>query len=163
MPKIELPASSLRVSRADVPLVFGEDHAVTIGKGTVLRDGNDVTLVATGIMVTRALSAADQLHAQGISVRVVSIHTIKPLDNELILRAAEETGALVTIEEHSVVGGLGGAVAEFLSGERPTPIVRVGLQDTFARTGAYDTLLDMFGMSVNDIAAAAKRAVSLKR
>ena len=153
----------LRVSRADVPLVFGEDHAVTIGKGTVLRDGNDVTLVATGIMVTRALSAADQLHAQGISVRVVSIHTIKPLDNELILRAAEETGALVTIEEHSVVGGLGGAVAEFLSGERPTPIVRVGLQDTFARTGAYDTLLDMFGMSVNDIAAAAKRAVSLKR
>jgi len=153
----------LRVSRADVPLVFGEDHAVTIGKGTVLKDGKDVTLVATGIMVTRALSAADQLCAQGISARVVSIHTIKPLDNELILKAAEETGALVTIEEHSIVGGLGGAVAEFVSGERPTPIVRVGLQDAFARTGAYETLLDMFGMSVNDIAVAAMRAVSLKR
>jgi len=119
--------------------------------------------VATGIMVGRALAAAEQLGKEGISARVVSIHTVKPLDDELVLKAAKETGALVTVEEHSVVGGLGGAVAEFLSGERPTPIVRVGLQDAFARTGPYDALLDMFGMSVKDIVVAAKRAASLKR
>lgn len=152
----------LRVSRADVPTVFGEDYAVTIGKGSTLRDGKDLTLVATGIMVGRALAAADELSGQGISARVVSIHTIKPLDNELILKAAEETGAVVTVEEHSIVGGLGGAVAELLSGERPTPVVRVGLQDAFARTGPYDMLLDMCGMAASDIVAAARRAVSLK-
>jgi len=152
----------LRVSRAEVPTIFGEDYQPTIGKGSTLRDGKDVTLVAAGIMVGRALAASEQLDKEGISARVVSIHTIKPLDNELILKAANETGALVTVEEHSVVGGLGGAVAEFLSGEHPTPIVRVGLQDTFARTGPYDALLDMFGMSVNGIASAAKRAASLK-
>jgi transketolase len=152
----------LRVSRAEVPTVFGEDYAVTIGKGSTLRDGKDVTLVATGIMVGRALAAADQLSEQGISARVVSIHTIKPLDDELILAAAEETGALVTVEEHSIVGGLGGAVAELLSGERPTPVVRVGLHDAFARTGPYDALLELCGMVASDIVAAARRAVSLK-
>ena len=153
----------LRVSRAEVPTVFGEDYQPTIGKGSMLRDGKGLTLVATGIMVGRALTAADQLSGQGISARVVSIHTIKPLDNELILKSATETGAVVTVEEHSIVGGLGGAVAELLSGERPTPVVRVGLHDTFARTGPYDALLDMCGMAVSDIVAAARRAVSLKQ
>jgi len=152
----------LRVSRADVPTVFPEDHKVHIGRGNLLRKGTDVTLVATGVMVHRALLAADRLEASGVRTRLISLHTIKPLDNELILQAAAETGALVTVEEHSIVGGLGGAVAEMLSGERPVPVIRVGLQDAFAESGPYDALLDRYGMSVDDIVAAAHKAASLK-
>lgn len=152
----------LRVSRADVPTVYGEDHQVTIGKGAVLRAGADVTLVATGVMVHRALAAAERLEGEHIRARVLAIHTVKPLDSELILTAARETGAVVTVEEHSVVGGLGGAVAELVSGELLTPVVRVGLQDTFARTGPYEDLLDMFGMSISDIVSAGKHALMMK-
>lgn len=152
----------LRLSRAEVPVIFGDDHQVEIGKGNVLRDGPDVTLVATGVMVSRALLAAEQLKGKSVRARVLSLHTIKPLDNELILAAAQETGALVTAEEHSIIGGLGGAVTELLSGELPVPVVRVGIRDTFADTGPYEALLDRFGMSVDDIVSAAHRAISLK-
>jgi len=152
----------LRVSRADVPVVYGEDYAVTIGKGKMLRAGKDVTLIATGVMLSRALQAADELAAQGVSARVLGLHTIKPLDADLVLAAAQETGALVTVEEHSIVGGLGGAVAELVSGERPVPIVRVGINDMFCETGPYDALLDRYGMAVVDIVGAAKKAMSMR-
>lgn len=152
----------LRLSRAEVPVVFGDDHQVEIGKGNVLRDGTDVTLVATGVMVSRALLAAEKLRGKGVRARVLSLHTIKPLDNELILAAAEETGALVTVEENSIIGGLGSAVAELLSGEMPVPVVRVGIRDTFTDTGPYEALLDRYGMSVDDIVSAADRAMGLK-
>lgn len=152
----------LRLSRAEVPIVFGDDHQVEIGKGNVLQDGTDVTLVATGVMVSRALLAAEQLKGKGVRARVLSLHTIKPLDNELILAAAKQTGALVTVEEHSIIGGLGSAVAEMLSGELPVPVVRVGIRDTFTDTGPYEALLDRYGMSVDDIVAGADRATGLK-
>lgn len=152
----------LRLSRAEVPIVFGDDHQVEIGKGNVLQDGTDVTLVATGVMVSRALLAAEQLKGKGVRARVLSLHTIKPLDNELILTAAKQTGALVTVEEHSIIGGLGSAVAEMLSGELPVPVVRVGIRDTFTDTGPYEALLDRYGMSVDDIVAGADRAMGLK-
>jgi transketolase len=153
----------LRVCRAEVPVVYGDDYTVQIGKGTILRVGKDVTLIACGVMVSRTLQAADELAAQGIQGRVLGIHTIKPLDADLVLRAAAETGALVTVEEHSVVGGLGGAVAELVSGERPVPIVRVGIPDTFCETGPYDALLDRYGMAVADIVTAARKAVAMKK
>jgi len=152
----------LRLSRAELPLVYGDDHQVEIGRGAMLSDGSDVTVVATGVMVYRALQAADNLAAAGIRVRVLALHTIKPLDNELLLQAAEETGALVTCEEHSIVGGLGAAVAELLSGERPVPVVRVGVADRFTESGPYGDLLDRYGMSVAYIEAAAKRAMTLR-
>lgn len=152
----------LRLSRAEVPIVFGDDHQVEIGKGNVLQDGTDVTLVATGVMVSRALLAAEQLKGKGVRARVLSLHTIKPLDDELILAAAKQTGALVTVEEHSIIGGLGSAVAEMLSGELPVPVVRVGIRDTFTDTGPYEALLDRYGMSVDDIVAGADRAMGLK-
>ena len=152
----------LRLSRAEVPIVFGNDYQVEIGKGNVLRDGTDVTLVATGVIVSRALLAAEQLMRKGMRARVLSLHTIKPLDNELIRAAAKETGALVTVEENSIIGGLGSAVAELLSGELPVPVVRVGIRDTFTDTGPYEPLLDCYGMSVDDIVSAAARAMGLK-
>jgi len=151
-----------RLSRAEVPLVFSEDHEVEIGKGTLLREGNDVTIIATGVMVARSLLAADALRRAGVGTRVVSLHTIKPLDRELVLASVELTGAVVTVEEHSIVGGLGGAVAELLSETMPAPVVRVGIRDTFTDTGGYEELLDRFGMSQADITAAAQRAISLK-
>jgi len=151
-----------RLSRAEVPVVFGDDHEVEIGKGTVLQDGSDVTIIATGVMVARALLAADALRRAGVGARVVSLHTIKPLDNELVLASVELTGAVVTVEEHSIVGGLGGAVAELLAETMPAPVVRVGIRDTFTDTGGYEELLDRFGMSQADITAAAQRAISLK-
>ena len=153
----------LRLCRAEVPIVYGEEYQPQLGRGKILRQGHDVTLIATGVMVARALLAADELAAKGIAARVLSIHTIKPLDVGLVLAAAEETGALVTAEEHSIVGGLGGAVAELVSGERPVPVVRVGITDTFCETGPYEALLDRWGMAVADVTAAAVRAISMKK
>ncbi len=153
----------LRVSRAEVPVVYAEDQKVEIGKGIVLRDGRDVTLVATGVMVERSLRAADELARKGVTARVLDMHTIKPLDTALLLGAARETGALVTAEEHSILGGLGGAVAEAVSGECPVPIVRTGIHDTFCETGPYEALLDRYGMAVADIVAAAEKAIGLKK
>jgi transketolase len=150
----------LRISRADTIPVHNESLELKIGKGIQLRKGGDVTLIATGAMVGRTLQAAQRLAEDGIQARVLEIHTLKPIDAELILEAAGETRAIVTAEEHSIVGGLGGAVAEVLSTGRPTPLERVGIADTFART-AFDpeTLMDAFGLSVNDIMGAARRAL----
>jgi len=153
----------LRISRADTIPVHNESLELKIGKGIQLRKGGDVTLVATGAMVGRTLQAAQRLAEDGIQARVLEIHTLKPIDAELILEAAGETRAIVTAEEHSIVGGLGGAVAEVLSTGRPTPLERVGIADTFART-AFDpeTLMDAFGLSVNDIMGAARRVLERK-
>ena len=153
----------LRLNRNEVPVLFDQSHPFQIGKGVTLREGGDVTLVATGIMVGRTLEAAEELRRLGIDARVLEMHTIKPLDTDLLLAAAHETGCLVTAEEHSVIGGLGGAVAEVLSERAPVPVVRVGIADSFAETGPYFALLDRYGMGVADVVAAAKRAIALKR
>jgi transketolase len=153
----------LRLSRAATLSVHGDDVQLTLGKGITLRDGKDVTIVAAGSMVGRSLLAASALAEEGVEARVLEIHTIKPLDVELIQQAAEETGALVTAEEHSVIGGLGGAVAEALATFRPTPLERVGVLDAFTRT-AFDpeSLMDVCGLSVPDIAQAARRSMDRK-
>jgi transketolase len=131
--------------------------------GVTLREGGDVTIVGTGSMVGRSLLAAEKLASEGIEARVLEIHTIKPLDVGLIRRAAEETGALVTAEEHSVIGGLGGAVAEALCQGCPVPLERVGIADTFACTALDpESLMDAYGLAVDDIVAAACRAISRK-
>lgn len=150
----------LRVSRADVPALFSADYQPRLGKGTMLQDGSDVTLVATGVLVERTLRAAEKLRSEGVRARVLAINTIKPLDRDLLLSAASDTGALVTVEEHSIIGGLGGAVAELMASEAPVPVQRVGLADRFAETGPYEDLLDRYGMSVDDIVAAAHRSIS---
>jgi transketolase len=152
-----------RLNRNEVPVLFDESYVPRIGKAVHLRDGRDVTLVCCGMMVSRCLEAAQGLEAQGILARVLEMHTIKPLDVEAIVQAARETGALVTAEEHSVIGGLGGAVAEAITEYYPVPVQRVGLQDRFCETGPYSDLLDSYGMSVNDVVAAAKRAILAKK
>ncbi|NPV67140.1 MAG: transketolase family protein [Anaerolineae bacterium] len=153
----------MRISRAAVPDVFGPDHQVHIGKGIMLRSGNDVTIIGSGSMMGRCVRAADQLVAEGVSVRLLNIHTLKPLDVDLICQAAEETGALVTAEDHSVIGGLGGAVAEALGRCCPAVLEYVGLQDTFAGTGLdTESLMDAWGLAVQDIVNAARRAMERK-
>lgn len=152
-----------RLNRNEVPLINTDaDYTPQIGKAVTMRPGSDVTLIATGLMVSRALEAAEALRYAGISAAVLDMHTIKPLDTEAVLNAARITGALVTAEEHSILGGLGGAVAETVAGEYPVPVLRVGLPDCFAETGPYNAILDRYGMSVPDIIAAALKAIAMK-
>lgn len=153
----------LRLSRAEVPVIFDASYQPRIGRGVQLRPGSDVTLVGTGALVARCLDAAEMLAQAGVSTRVIAIHTIKPIDADLLEQAARETGAIVTAEEHSVIGGLGSAVTEALCERWPVPVWRIGLSDTFAATGPYFELLDSYGLGVTDIVAAAKRVLSSKR
>jgi transketolase len=148
-----------RLSRNEAPTIFDDSYDPEIGKAILLRDGKDATLVCTGLMVHRCLDAADEMAGRGIDVRVIEVHTIKPLDTDALSTAASETGAIVTVEEHSIIGGLGGAVAEAIGEKTPVPIVRIGLADRFAETGPYDTLLDSYGMSVADIIHGVERAM----
>lgn len=153
----------LRISRAATLPVHDPNVTLEIGKGITLREGGDVTIIAAGSMVGRSLQAADQLAAQGLDARVLEIHTIKPIDTPLILQAAVETGAIVTAEEHSIIGGLGGAVAEVLSLHHPRPLAMVGIHDTFTRTAPTpELLMDAFCMGVADIVRAAERVIQLK-
>jgi transketolase len=146
----------LRISRADIPYSFDENDSVEIGKGRILRDGNDVTLLVTGIPLYRTLKARELLAKDGISARVVELHTLKPFDEELVLACAEETGALVTVEEHTVIGGLYGAVSEVLTRSRPTPVAPVGLKDEYLLTAPDpNTLWDYCGLRPEDIAQTA--------
>lgn len=133
-----------------------------LGKGVTLRDGKDVTIVAVGMMVQMALKAADILSAEGISARVLDFHTIKPLDQELLLAAAKETGAIVTTEEHNIIGGLGSAVAEFLAENCPVPMVRHGVNDQFGRSGKADQVLAAYGLTPEVLADKARLAISRK-
>jgi transketolase len=141
---------------------LAEGYSFELGKGATLADGGDVTIIATGFMVAGALKAREELAAKGICARVIDIHTIKPLDDELILRAAKETGAIVTVEEHNIIGGLGGAVAELLGENLPTPMIRVGVKDTFGKSGDPMALIERYGLTASDIAAAAERVIGRK-
>ena len=138
-------------------------YSFRLGKGITLRDGSDVTVIATGMMVQMALTAADILAREGISARVIDMHTIKPLDGELVLKAALETGCIVTSEEATVVGGLGSAVAEFLSEHCPVPVVRHGVDDMFGRSGKAQEVLAAYGLTPEGIAEKARHALKLKR
>ena len=153
----------LRFGRLAVP-VFNDpaSYKFELGKGIELCDGKDVTIIATGIMVDMAVKAAEALKAEGISARVINIHTIKPIDREIIVKAAKETGAIVTAEEHNVIGGLGSAVAEVVCEEHPVPVVRVGVEDQFGRSGKVPALLELYGLTPENIAAKAKKAIGLK-
>ena len=154
----------LRISRAETPVLFDETHKVEIGKGVIVRDGSDVTLVGCGVMVSRCIEAAKSLAAEGINARVINMHTIKPLDSSMLEKAALETGALVAAEEHSVTGGLGSAIGESLAERYPVPIERVGIADTFTETSLnYEQLLDHYGMRVEDVVNAARRAMKRKK
>lgn len=153
----------MRISRASVPDVFPPGFTPQIGRGVLLRSGRDVTLVGSGSMMGRTAAAAEQLVQQGIDVRLIAMSSIKPIDRDLLRQAAAETGALVTAEDHSVIGGLAGAVAEALAGECPAPVEAVGLQDTFAQTGPdTESLMDACGMGVEDVVQAAYRALRRK-
>ena len=145
----------IRLGRAAVPVFYGDDDDIQLGKGNLIRDGKDLTIIATGIMVSAAAEAAERLSEQGIQARVIDIHTIKPIDEEIILKAAAETGRIVTAEEHSVIGGLGDATAHVLATGCPVPMAMVGQQDTFGESGKPDQLLKKYGMTADDIVAAA--------
>lgn len=153
----------MRISRAEMPIIFDEKHKVEIGKGIMIRDGSDVTIIANGHLLSRSLEAADKLNPRGIKARVVNLHTVKPLDMPLLRKCARETGAIVTAEEHSIIGGLGSAVAEAIADEIPVPVKRVGVADKFTESSKeLDPLLDKYGMAVDDIVRAAQQAVKQK-
>ncbi len=152
----------LRFGRLPVPIVFDENYKFEIGKGALLKEGNDVTIVATGLMVGEALKAHDLLKEKGISARVINIATIKPLDKDIILKAAKETGAIVTAEEHTVIGGLGSAVAEYLAAEYPVPVFKLGVNDVFGHSGPAQKLLDEFGLRAENIVEKALKVIEKK-
>ena len=151
----------LRFGRFACPIVT-EGHKFEVGKGVQLRDGKDVTIIATGYMVHLALEAAETLAAEGIDARVVNIHTIKPLDKDIILKAAKETGAIVTAEEHSIIGGLGSAVAETVCEGCPVPMLRVGVEDKFGKSGKVPPLLEEYGLTAANIADKVRAVVGMK-
>ncbi len=152
----------MRTGRSPSKRVYGQDHTFEIGRGHTVRDGSDVTIVACGVEVARALEAAAQLAEENISARVVNMATIKPIDAALLTICAEETGAIVTAEDHNIHGGLGGAVAEAIAASRPCPIEFVGVRDTFGASGEPEELAHHFGISAPFIADAAKRAIARK-
>ena len=154
----------MRFGRYAVPVLNDNaDYKFEIGKGIQMRDGKDVTLVATGVMVYMALEAAEILAAEGISARVINIHTIKPLDGEILAKAARETGAIVTAEEHNILGGLGSAVAESVAETCPVPVLRVGTEDKYGHSGKVPPLLEMYGLTPANIADKARKAIALKK
>ena len=150
----------LRFGRAAVPVINDrEDYKFEIGKGVLLREGTDVTIVATGICVSAALEAAEKLAEDGINAEVINIHTIKPLDEELIIKSAKKTGKVVTAEEHSIIGGLGGAVSEALSEKAPTPVCRIGMNDIFGESGSAGALVAKYGLDADGIYSKVKDCV----
>jgi len=153
----------MRFGRFACPIFNGEDYKFEIGKGVLLADGTDVTLVANGYMVHLALEAREMLAKEGISAAVINMHTIKPLDTEILLSYAKKTGAFVTAEEHSVIGGLGAAVAEAVSESCPSVIRRVGVMDKYGKSGTVPALLEEYGLTAQHIYEEAKKAVSMKK
>lgn len=153
----------MRFGRLAVPRIFDESYKFELGKAVTLREGSDVTIIATGLMVNEAIEAAKALADEGISAEVINIHTIKPLDKEAVIRSAAKTGAVVTAEEHSIIGGLGGAVAEALcESGKPVPVVRLGVNDVFGRSGPAVELLHIYGLDAQNIVAKSKQAIALK-
>lgn len=151
----------LRFGRLAVPQIYDENAVFEFGKGVLLRDGSDVSIIANGLMVQYALEAAKILEEQNISARVIDIHTIKPIDRDIIIKAARETGCIVTAEEHSVIGGLGSAVAEVVCSEYPVPVKMVGIEDKFGKSGNPYELLEMYGLTAKNIAAKAVEAMQM--
>lgn len=152
----------LRLGRLAVPVLFDKDYPFAVGKGVQLVAGNDVTIVATGLLVAEALIAAEQLKNEGFSARVIDMATVKPIDRDILVAAARETGAIVTAEEHNVIGGLGSAVTEVICETVPVPVLRVGVMDTFGKSGPAKELLPLFGLCAANIAAKAKDAIKAK-
>lgn len=150
----------LRLSRAEMPVIFDENYNFEVGKGVILKEGRDISIIATGVMVHKALEAAEILEKEGISVRVVNMHTIKPIDKELILDCSKATGAIVTAEEHSIYGGLYGSVAEVVAKECPTKVIPIGIEDTFTESGDYEQLLRKYGLSSERIVAKVKEVLN---
>ena len=149
----------VRLGRSAVPTLFDENYNFEIGKGVVLKEGNDATIIACGLMVNEALIAADMLKEENINVRVINMSTIKPIDTELIIKAAKETKAIVTAEEHSIIGGLGSAVSEVVSENHPVKVKKVGLNDCFGESGTPGELLEKYGLTAKNIVAKVKEAI----
>ncbi|MBP1744143.1 MAG: transketolase, C-terminal subunit [Firmicutes bacterium] len=153
----------VRLGRSAVPVINDNpEYKFEIGKGVTLREGKDATIVATGIMVDAALEAFNILVEKGIKVRVVNIHTIKPIDTEILVNAARQTGVIITAEEHSIIGGLGSAVCEVVSERHPVPVIRVGIKDTFGESGKPAELLKAYGLTAEDIVKAVMKGLQLK-
>ncbi len=152
----------IRLGRPKLPVVYTEGPSFELGKADQLRDGKDVTLIACGLMLEPTLQAADTLADEGISARVLNMATLKPLDNEAVIRAAADTGAIVCAEEHNIIGGLGSAVARTLALHRPTPMEQVGINDTFGQSGPWKALLNEYGLTADSVVEAAKRAIARK-
>jgi len=149
----------IRLGRSKVPVIFEEDYDFQIGKGAMLKDGKDVTIIATGIMVAKALEAREFLEKEGISARVINISTIKPIDKDIIIKAAKETKGIVTAEEHSIIGGLGSAVAEVVVENCPVKVERIGVNDTFGESGTGEALLEKYGLTAENICEKAKKII----
>ena len=152
----------MRFGRLAVPRIFDEDYKFEIGKAVTLKEGSDVTVIATGLMVNEALMAAEELSKEGISAEVINMHTIKPLDKDAIIKSAKKTGCIVTAEEHNVVGGMGDAVCDAVCSEYPVPVVNVGVEDTFGKSGPAVELLHIFGLDADNIVKKAKIAIEKK-
>lgn len=162
LPELGKP-SYMRTARNKTPVMYdGREKEIKIGKGMVLREGNDAVIIACGVMVSESMKAAEVLAANGLSVTVVDMHTLKPLDTDLIKSLVEKCGVVVTAEDHNVIGGLGGAVAEYLSSNCPAPLEMVGVKDRFGESGQSDEMLDLLEISSPFIADAVKRAISRK-
>ena len=153
----------MRFGRYAAPIINGADYHFEVGRGVLLADGTDITLVGTGYMTHLCLEAREMLASEGISARVINIHTIKPLDKDILVSAAKETGAIVTAEEHSVIGGFGSAVAEAVSEACPVPVMRVGVEDTYGRSGTVPALLEAYELTSKKIYEKAKAALLLKK
>ncbi|GIN59406.1 transketolase [Lederbergia ruris] len=153
----------LRLGRTPVPVITNGSEEFKIGKARKLRNGKDATIIACGIMVEQALIASEKLEMEGISVSVINMHTIKPIDKEIVIEEAKRTGCIVTAEEHSVIGGLGGAVSEVLSENYPVPIIKVGTKDTFGESGPPNELLEKYKLTSKDIVEATKKSMTMKK
>lgn len=153
----------MRFGRLAVPRIFDENYKFEIGKAVTLKEGTDVTVIATGLLVAEAVEAAKILESEGISVNLINMATIKPLDKEAVIAAAKETGCIVTAEEHNIIGGLGSAVSEAVCEEYPVPVVKLGVEDTFGKSGPAVELLHLFGLDAEHIVEKAKLALSLKK
>jgi len=152
----------LRLSRAEVPSIYDENMKFEIGKGIVLKEGKDVTIIANGYMVTKALEAAEALKGQGVDAEVIDMHTVKPIDADLIVKSGKKTGAIVTVEEHNIYGGLGSAVAEVLAKSAPLPLEMVGINDVFGESGDYEAILSKHGLDKDAVVKAVKKVLERK-
>ena len=153
----------IRLLRRNAVKIFDDDQTFTLGKGTMIKEGKDVTIIDSGILVAEAVKAAEALKNEGIDAEVINIHTIKPLDEEMVIASAKKTGAVVTAENHSIIGALGGAVTECLSENYPVPVRRVGVNDHFGEVGLTDFLMEKYGLTAEHIVEEAKKAISMKK